>query len=122
MFETIADSDGHDGELLAEGGPDATEAMEVRHLATMLPTSESRILSSLKVTMSISLAATKILGASEFVGLGEGEGVDEGDDPIRALHVPTSEGRSPEEHSRKASIAVPHCASDGSTGGGLSLK
>ena len=73
MLEAITNPNGNDGELLAEGGPDATKTMDVRHLPTMLPKSKGRILSSMKVTMSISLATTKIFGASKFKGLGEGE-------------------------------------------------
>ena len=118
MLETITDANGNDGELLAEGGPDATKTMEVRHLATMLPKSKGRILSSMKATMGISLATTKTLSASKFEGLGEGEGIDESDDPLRAFHAPTSDGRSLEEDSSKRGIAVPHSTSDGSTGGG----
>ena len=122
MFESVANSNGNDGELLAEGGPDATEAVEVRHLATMLPKSGSRILGIMKVSVSISSATTKIFSTSEFVGLGEGEGVGEGDDAVGALHVATSDGTSLEEHPSESSIAVPHSASDGGTGGCASLK
>ena len=122
MFESVTNPNGDDGELLAEGGPDATEAVEVRHLATMLPKGESRILGIMKVTMSISSATTKTFSVGEFVGLGEGEGVGEGDDAVGALQVATSDGRSLEEHPSKSSIAVPDSASDGGTGGRSSLK
>ena len=88
----------------------------------MLPKGESRILSTLKVTMSISSATTKIFSTSELEGLGEGEGVDERDDAIVALQVATSNGRSLEEHPSKSSIAVPSSASDGGTGGRSSLN
>ena len=122
MFEPIANSNGNDGELLAEGGPNATKAMEVRRLATMLPKSESRIESSTKVTMSFSLATTKIFSSGKFIGLGGSEGVDEGDDPVGAPHAPTSDGRALEEHPGKPGTTVPHRASDGSTGGSTSLN